>query len=107
MQDEIVGWVQGLAAHIDKYDQAQKAARRPMRHRRQRTGAAEQVTALCRAIHSWLGCIWRLVEGVAAMMMFVSRIVASVPASHTPRPPPPVVHPSYPFAADCATLLSG
>src|ERR1019366_2661666 len=24
MQDEIVGWVQGLAAHIDKYDQAQK-----------------------------------------------------------------------------------
>src|ERR1022692_1855351 len=74
---------------------------------RQRTGAAEQVTALCRAIHSWLGCIWRLVEGVAAMMMFVSRIVASVPASHTPRPPPPVAHPSYPFAADCATLLSG
>jgi hypothetical protein len=32
MQDEIVGWVQGLAAHIDKYDQAQKAARRPMRY---------------------------------------------------------------------------
>jgi hypothetical protein len=32
MQDEIVGWVPGLAAHIDKYDQAQKAARRPMRY---------------------------------------------------------------------------
>jgi 2'-5' RNA ligase len=32
MQDEIVGWVQGLAAHIDKYDRAQKAARRPMRY---------------------------------------------------------------------------
>jgi hypothetical protein len=32
MQDEIVGWVQGLAAHIDKYDQTQKAARRPMRY---------------------------------------------------------------------------
>ena len=39
MQDEIVGWVQGLAAHIDKYDQAQKAARRPMRH----PGASVQV----------------------------------------------------------------
>ena len=32
MQDEIVGWVQGLAAHINKYDQAQKADRRPMRY---------------------------------------------------------------------------
>jgi hypothetical protein len=32
MQDEIVGWVQGLAAHIDKYDQAQKAARWPIRY---------------------------------------------------------------------------
>jgi hypothetical protein len=25
-QDYIVGWVQGLAAHIDKYDQAQQVA---------------------------------------------------------------------------------
>jgi len=32
MQDEIVGWVQGLAAHIDKFDHAQKAAGRPMRY---------------------------------------------------------------------------
>jgi hypothetical protein len=32
IQDEIVGWVQGLAAHIDKYDQTQKAAQRPKRH---------------------------------------------------------------------------
>jgi hypothetical protein len=27
IQDHIVGWVQGLAAHIDKYEQAQEAAR--------------------------------------------------------------------------------
>jgi hypothetical protein len=32
MQDEIGGWVQGLEAHIGKYDQAQKAARRPIRY---------------------------------------------------------------------------
>ena len=28
MQDYLVGWAQGLAAHIDKYDQVQRAARR-------------------------------------------------------------------------------
>ena len=32
IQDEIVGWVHGFAAHIDKYDQAQKAARGPIRY---------------------------------------------------------------------------
>jgi hypothetical protein len=29
MQDEIVGWVQGLAAHIDKYDQSAKSCPPP------------------------------------------------------------------------------
>lgn len=41
-QDYLVGWVQGLAAHIDKYDQAQQAARESA-HPLQYPGASVQV----------------------------------------------------------------